>query len=129
MNVYSPQRTSDEAINRNLDAIALQLRQVAAVLAGFGIGGGLVSFPTAAFIVDGEAMVSWGGAAAATGTLPGAASLGPRVMRELTVVNTGTATVTMAPGSGDSISGTTTVTSGSKSIWRSDGVSKWFRVV
>lgn len=126
---YRVQRTADEAVNRNLDAIAAELAPLSALAAMFGQGGGKVSLPTAGFTVDGEAMIVWKGAAAAAGTLPGSKSLGDRIMREVTIVNAGSATVTVKAGSGDALVGTAAVTSGTRSVWRSDGVNTWFRVI
>lgn len=128
MRVYQPQRTRDEAIDRNLDKIAAVLDD----LTKLPVASGWLSTKAQISTKD-EAITSGSvfcrASAATTLTLPGVLSLGNGEAQWIAVVNDSAFAVTIAVVQGDSLSGSATVAAGVKALFVSDGANKWSRVV
>lgn len=129
MRVYHPQRTRDEAVDRNLDAIAANLADLNGAPAVNGDFGAAFSLPTGSATMDQESVAIFKGTTASTITLPGALSLGNGLARIVWIINDSAVAITVATGVGDSYSGSTSIAAGAKAQFISDGASRWYRVV
>lgn len=128
MRPYVPQRTRDEAIDRNLDAIAATLQDLTSLPAADGNAATAAQVLTITGNITSDT-VWFRGATASTATLPGAISLGSGMSRWVSVINDSAVALTIALQVGDSLSGSATVASGTRALFVSDGASKWGRMI
>lgn len=129
MRVFRPQRTRDETVDRNLDAIAAALTDVGNLPVAQGLEGGPAAVFEASQVIDQETWIFYKGAVAATLTLPGAMSLGNNVSRVIHIANDSAAAVTVAVDNGETLSGSAAVAATVKATYVSDGASRWYRWV
>lgn len=128
MRGFVPTRTRDEAVDRNLDAIAAAIGELQNLPFALGLFGLDVKTVLASATLDTESVVVFRGGLAATLTLPGSLSLGPGRARFVFIWNDSAVTVTIAAGAGDSLSGSSSLLTVTASLWMSDGASKWRRL-